>query len=134
SQLQEQIITVRNGRYVIPIRTEEKRRVEGIIHGSSSSGATVFIEPLDVLEMNNEMVRLQEEERYEIARILAELTQLIQSSASQIEMARSQAAYIELVFAKARFGRDLDCGWPAFSRCPIHCLINACHPLLAATL
>src|SRR6267142_3719945 len=80
SQLQEQIVTVRNGRYVIPVRTEEKRRVEGIIHGSSSSGATEFMKPLAVLEMNNEMVRLQEEERYEIARILAELTDLIQAS------------------------------------------------------
>src|SRR6266850_7119279 len=101
SQLQEQLITIRNGRFVIPVRSDQKRGVEGIIHGSSSSGATVFMEPLAVLEMNNELVRLQEEERYEIARILAELTQLIQSSASQIELARSQAAYIELVFAKA---------------------------------
>ena len=134
SQLQEQIITVRTGRYVIPVRTEEKRRVEGIIHGSSSSGATVFMEPLAVLEMNNEMVRLQEEERYEIARILAELTQLIQSSASQIELSRSLAAYIELVFAKARFGRDFDCGRPTFSHGPLLSLIKARHPLLEDNL
>ena len=134
SQLQEQIVTIRNGRYVIPVRTEEKRRVEGIIHGSSSSGATVFMEPLAVLEMNNEMVRLQEEERYEIARILAELTELIQSSASQIEMARAQSAYIELVFAKARFGRDFDCGRPTFSRGPLLSLIKARHPLLEDNL
>ena len=134
SQLQEQIVTVRNGRYVIPVRTEEKRRVEGIIHGSSSSGATVFMEPLAVLEMNNEMVRLQDEERYEVARILAELTQLIQSSASQIELARAQAAYIELVFAKARFGRDFDCGRPTFSRGPLLSLIKARHPLLEDNL
>src|SRR5437773_1593382 len=134
SQIQEQIITVRNGRYVVPVRTEEKRRVEGIIHGSSSSGATVFMEPLAVLELNNELVRLQEEERYEIARILAELTQLIQSSASQIQLARSLAAYIELVFAKARFGRDFDCGRPAFSRGPLLSLIRARHPLLEDNL
>src|SRR5436305_1991374 len=80
ANLQEQIVTIRNGRFVIPIRTEQKRSVEGIIHGSSSSGATVFMEPLAVLEMNNELVRLQDEERAEITRILAELTDLIQAS------------------------------------------------------
>jgi DNA mismatch repair protein MutS2 len=134
SQLQEQIITVRNGRYVIPVRIEEKRRVDGIIHGSSSSGATVFMEPLAVLEMNNDLVRLQEEERYEIARILAELTQLIQSSSGHIESARSLSAYIELVFAKARFGRDFDCGRPTFSHGPLLSLIRARHPLLEDNL
>src|SRR5437867_13169175 len=84
------------GRFVIPIRTEQKRSVEGIIHGSSSSGATVFMEPLAVLEMNNELVRLQDEERAEIARILAELTDLIQASTATLEFARSLSAYIEL--------------------------------------
>src|SRR3989441_11313229 len=79
SQLQEQLITIRNGRFVIPVRTEQKRTVDGIIHGTSSSGATVFMEPLAVLEMNNELVRLQDEEHAEIARILAELTELIQA-------------------------------------------------------
>src|SRR5438128_4771796 len=133
-QLQEQIVTIRNGRFVIPIRTEQKRGVEGIIHGSSSSGATVFMEPLAVLEMNNELVRLQEEERYEIARILAELTDLIQASAGPIEFARSLAAYLELVFAKARFGRDFDCVRPSFSRGPLLSLIKARHPLLEDNL
>src|SRR5213594_1797340 len=88
-QLQEQIITVRNGRFVIPVRTEQKRAVDGIIHGTSSSGATVFMEPLAVVEMNNELVRLQDEEQAEIARILAELTDLIQTSAGPIESARA---------------------------------------------
>src|SRR5215471_15068583 len=78
SQLQEQLVTVRNGRFVIPVRTEQKRNIEGIVHGSSSSGATVFMEPLAVLEMNNDLVRLQDEEQAEIARILTELTDLIQ--------------------------------------------------------
>ena len=64
--------------------------------------------------MNNELVRLQDEERAEIARILAELTDLIQASAGQIESARSLSAYLELVFAKARFGREFDCVRPTF--------------------
>src|SRR3989441_441133 len=133
-QLQEQIVTVRNGRFVIPIRTDQKRSVEGIIHGSSSSGATVFMEPLAVLEMNNELVRLQDEESAEIFRILAELTDLIQASATQIEFARSLSAYIELVFAKARFGRDFNCARPAFSRGLLLSLIKARHPLLEDNL
>src|SRR5437016_3517617 len=134
SQLQEQIVTVRNGRFVIPIRTDQKRSVEGIIHGSSSSGATVFMEPLAVLEMNNELVRLQDEEMAEIARILAELTALIQGSANQIEFARSLSAYIELVFAKGRFGRDFDCTRPNFSRGLLLSFIKARHPLLEDNL
>src|SRR5215510_2121490 len=115
-QVQDQLVTIRNGRFVIPVRSDQKRGFEGIVHGSSSSGATVFMEPLAVLEMNNEMVRLQEEERFEIARILAELTDLIKVSAESIQHARNLAAYLELVFAKARFGRDFDCARPDFSK------------------
>jgi DNA mismatch repair protein MutS2 len=134
TQLQEQLVTVRNGRFVIPVRTEQKRSVEGIVHGSSSSGATVFMEPLAVLEMNNEWVRLQDEERAEIARILAELTDLIQASARLIESARSLSAYLELVFAKARFAREFDCVRPLFSRGGLLSLIKARHPLLEDNL
>ncbi|MBI4472678.1 MAG: endonuclease MutS2 [Acidobacteria bacterium] len=134
AQLQDQVITIRNGRFVIPIRTEQKRSVEGIVHGSSSSGATVFMEPLSVLELNNEWVRLQDEERNEIARILAELTDLIQSSAGQLEHARSLSAYMELVFAKARFGRDFDCVRPSLSQGRLISLIKARHPLLEDNL
>jgi DNA mismatch repair protein MutS2 len=133
SQLQEQFVTVRNGRFVIPVRTEQKRSVDGIVHGSSSSGATVFMEPLAVLEMNNEWVRLQDEERAEISRILAELTDLIQASAGLIDSALSLSAYLELVFAKARFSRDFDCVRPVFSRGALS-LIKARHPLLEDNL
>src|SRR5262245_25994995 len=134
SQIQEQLVTIRNGRFVIPVRTEQKRTVDGIIHGTSSSGATVFMEPLAVLEMNNELVRLQDEEHAEIARILAELTDLIQGSSAPIEFARSLSAHLELVFAKARFGRDFDCVRPQFSRGPVLSLIKARHPLLEDNL
>src|SRR5262245_5069004 len=130
SQLQEQLVTIRNGRFVIPVRAELKRSVEGIIHGSSSSGATVFMEPLSVVEMNNDLVRLQDEEQAEIARILAELTDLIRASAYPIESARALSAYLELVFAKARFGREFDCVRPVFSTGSLLSLIKARHPLL----
>jgi DNA mismatch repair protein MutS2 len=133
-QVQEQIVTVRNGRFVIPVRTEQKRGVEGIVHGSSSSGATVFMEPLAVLEMNNEWIRLQDEERAEIARILAELTDLIQASSGQIDFAISLSAYLEIVFAKARFAREFDCVRPTFSTGSLLTLIRARHPLLEDNL
>src|SRR4029079_10631614 len=132
--LQDQVVTIRNGRFVIPVRSDQKRGFDGIVHGSSSSGATVFMEPLAVLEMNNEMVRLQEEERFEIARILAELTDVIQASAENIRHARNIAAYLELVFAKARFVRDFDCARPAFAKGPLVSLIRARHPLLGDNL
>lgn len=132
--LQDEVITIRNGRYVIPVRSEQKRTVDGIVHGSSSSGATVFMEPLAVLEMNNELVRLQEDERHEIARILAELTDLIQASSGPIQHGRKVAAYLELVFAKGRFGREFDCTRPIFSKGPLVSLIRARHPLLQDNL
>jgi DNA mismatch repair protein MutS2 len=134
SQLQEQLVTIRNGRFVIPVRTEQRRSVEGIIHGSSSSGATVFMEPLSVVEMNNDLVRLQDEEQAEIARILAELTDLIQASTGLIESGRALSAYLELVFAKARFGREFDCVQPAFSSGSLLSLIKARHPVLEDNL
>src|SRR5438132_9772071 len=92
------------------------------------------MEPLAVLEMNNELVRLQDEERAEIARILAELTDLIQASTASLAFARSLSAYIELVFAKARFARDFNCVGPSFSRGLLLSLIKARHPLLEDNL
>jgi len=134
SQLQDQVVTVRNGRFVIPVRTDQKRAVEGIIHGTSSSGATVFMEPLAVLELNNELVHLQEAEFQEIVRILVELTDLIQRSAPQLRAGRAVHSEIELVFAKARFGREFDCGRPAFSARSLLSLVKARHPLLEDNL
>jgi DNA mismatch repair protein MutS2 len=132
--LQDQVVTIRNGRFVIPVRSDQKRGLDGIVHGSSSSGATVFMEPLAVLEMNNELVRLQEAERFEIARILAELSELIQAQAAAIQQARNVTAYLELIFAKARFGRDFDCTRPQFAKGPLLSLIRARHPLLEDNL
>jgi DNA mismatch repair protein MutS2 len=133
-QLQEEFVTIRNGRFVIPVRSEQKRAVEGIVHGTSSSGATVFMEPLAVVEMNNDLVRLQDEEQAEIIRILAELTDLIQASTELIKTAVEVSAYLELVFAKARFGRDFDCVSPVLSPGSLVSLIKARHPLLEDNL
>ena len=134
SQLQDQVVTVRNGRFVIPVRSDQKRSMEGIIHGTSSSGATVFMEPLAVLELNNELVRLHEAEFQEVNRILAELTDLIQKSAPQLRAGRALHSEVELIFARARFGREFDCTRPRFSTRSLLSLVKARHPLLEDNL
>src|SRR5712671_619701 len=134
AQLQDQLVTIRNGRFVIPVRAELKRGVDGIVHGSSSSGATVFMEPLVVLEWNNDLVRLQEEELREIARILAELSALIQESSPQLSGARVLSCELEITFGKARFGREFDCTRPVFSTGGLLSLVKARHPLLEDNL
>ena len=127
--LQDKLVTIRNGRYVIPVRVGQKRSVDGIVHGSSSSGATVFMEPLDTLEMNNELVRLIEREEREIRRILGELTDRIRNSADELNVAAGLWADLEVLFGIARFGRDFDCAAPVFSDGEM-ALTRACHPLL----
>src|SRR5439155_17449581 len=85
--VQEELVTIRGERFVIPVKTEQKRRVQGAVHGASSSGQTVFIEPLETIEQNNELVRLLEEEQAEIHRILLEMTRLSGEHADAIRAA-----------------------------------------------
>jgi len=107
--VQDELITIRGERFVIPVRIEQKRRVQGVVHGASSSGQTVFIEPLETIEQNNELVRLFEEELAEIHRILLEMTQRIGTQATEILAAVEVLAELELQFAKARFAEDYNC-------------------------
>lgn len=107
--VQDELITIRGERFVIPVKVEQKRRVQGVIHGASSSGQTVFVEPLETIEQNNELVRLIEEEQAEIHRILLEMTQRIGAQAEQILSAIEVLAELELQFAKARFAEDYNC-------------------------
>ncbi len=132
-QLQDQLITVRNGRFVIPVRAEQKRTFEGIIHGESSSGATVFMEPLETLDLNNDIVRLEEEEKREVRRILGELTDLIHERKDELDHASALWSEMEFVFGKAQFGRDFDCVGPTFSEGRLQ-LAGARHPLLEDNL
>jgi len=107
--VQDELITIRGERFVIPVKVEQKRRVQGVIHGASSSGQTVFVEPLETIEQNNELVRLLEEELAEIHRILIEMTQRIGAHAEQILAAVEVLAELELQFAKAHFAEDYNC-------------------------
>ena len=107
--VQDELVTIRGERFVIPVKVEQKRRVQGVVHGASSSGQTVFVEPLETIEQNNELVRLLDEELAEIHRILLEMTQRIGARAEEIFSAVDVLGELELQFAKARFAEDYDC-------------------------
>ncbi len=107
--LQDELVTIRGERFVIPVKIEQKRRVPGVVHGASSSGQTVFVEPLETIEQNNELVRLLDEELAEVHRILLEMTRQIGESAESILAAADVLAELELQFAKARFAEDYNC-------------------------
>ncbi len=125
---QEDIITVRGERFVIPIKSEFKRKVPGVIHGSSSSGQTVFVEPLETIEQNNELVRLLDEEQSEIHRILVMMTAALAAEAPVLTLGTAILAEVESHFVRARFSLELDCTTPTFGG-PLS-LKRARHPLL----
>ena len=107
--VQDELITIRGERFVIPVKIEQKRRVQGVVHGASSSGQTVFVEPLETIEQNNELVRLLDDELSEIHRILLEMTRRIGEEAAAILASIEVLAELELQFAKARFAEDYNC-------------------------
>jgi DNA mismatch repair protein MutS2 len=128
---QDSLITIRGERFVIPVKAEFKRRIQGVIHGSSSSGATVFVEPLETIEQNNELVRLLDEEQAEIHRILVALTRALATNAEAIHVGTAILAEVESHAARARFAIDLRCTRPAFTEPSLELSLTAArHPLL----
>ncbi len=107
--VQEELVTIRGDRFVIPVKIEQRRRVQGVAHGASSSGQTVFIEPLETIEQNNDLVRLLDDEQAEIHRILLEMTARLGENADALLAAVETLAELELQFAKARFAEEFDC-------------------------
>jgi len=135
--VQEELITIRGERFVIPVKTEQRRRVQGVAHGASSSGQTVFIEPLETIEQNNELVRLLDDEQAEVHRILLEMTARIGEEATALQAAVAVLSELELQFAKARFARDYDCVPVTLldeNSATVMALRNARHPLLERNL
>ena len=126
---QEELITIRGDRFVIPVRAELKRRVSGVVHGVSSSGQTVYIEPLETIEQNNELVRLIEEEQAEIHRIFMALTRQVGGYAHALVEGARVLALVDSLQARARFGRDYNCVAPAIAPDLLR-LEAARHPLL----
>src|SRR5450432_762883 len=127
--VQDELVTIRGERFVIPVKVEQRRRVQGVVHGSSSSGQTVYIEPLETIEQNNDLVRLLEEELAEIRRILQEMTSKVGEQADGIAAATEIMGEVELQFGKARFGIDYDCVRPELTGDFLE-LRGARHPLL----
>ena len=132
--LQDAVVTIRNERFVIPIRAEEKRRVAGVVHGASSSGATVYLEPLETLPLNNELVELQDREFAEIQRILAEFSAKLRARREDLLTAAEILSELDLAFAKTEFARAYDCCLPQFAGERALVLKDVRHPLLEKTL
>jgi len=132
---QDELITVRGDRFVIPVKAEFKRKVGGVIHGSSSSGQTVFIEPMETIEQNNELVRLLDEEQAEVHRILVAMTRAVAAQDGALLLGAGILAEADAHQAIARFAEDLACVRPAFATTSSGSnldfeLLAARHPLL----
>jgi DNA mismatch repair protein MutS2 len=130
---QDDVITIRGDRFVIPVRAELKRRVSGVVHGASSSGQTVYVEPLETIEQNNELVRLIEEEQAEIHRIFVALTRKVAGYAESLVAGARVLALVDSLLARARFAREFDCVVPSFGPELLR-LEGARHPLLEKRL
>ena len=130
--LQEEFVTLRNDRFVVPVIPSARKRVPGVVHGSSGSGQTLFLEPLETIELNNDLVRLTEEELRELHRILRELTARLREHAPEIRAAVRALGEFDYLFAKARFAEEFNCTIPRFSpdETPRLVLTGARHPLL----
>jgi DNA mismatch repair protein MutS2 len=130
AEAEEDYVTLRNERFVIPVRAENRRSVHGVVHGASATGQTVFMEPFETVEENNQLVQLAEDEAAETARILRELTERLQAFRGPLESAAATIAELDSVFARARFARDFDAAVPEFSNADRLHLEDARHPML----
>lgn len=134
--VQEDFVTLRNDRFVVPIVSGQQSRVDGVIHGSSGSGHTVFVEPFETISLNNALVNLTEEELREVHRILRDLTDRLRSHSEAIHQSLETLGELDILFAKANFALDFDCCIPRFSseEEPTLKLEGARHPLLQDVL
>jgi DNA mismatch repair protein MutS2 len=132
--LQEPIVTIRSDRYVIPVKAESRGQVRGIVHDQSSSGATVFIEPMVVVELNNKLRQLQIEERQEIERILRQLSLEVGNEKDALDLDVELLAEFDLHLAKARYGRMMRCTEPRLNDAGYINLHSARHPLLTGNV
>ena len=129
--LQDQFYTLREDRYVLPIKSGHKRHVEGIVHGWSSSGATVFIEPQVVVEANNRLRMAQAEVKQEVHRILTKLSRKIAQIADRLKEAQVKLIELDFLFGSCKAFQRLGCTSPHLSAEPELILNEARHPLLA---
>lgn len=128
--LQDQIVTDRNGRFVLVVRAEHRAAIPGIIHGSSSSGASLFLEPLSTVDINNEVVALEQQEADEVRRVLLQLTDQFRRRAADLQRTIETATDLDVIQAKARFSAVVNGIEPALSADGAFELLGARHPLL----
>ena len=128
------MITIRNERFVIPVRVESRKELAGVVHGTSSSGATLFLEPLETLDLNNEFVGLRDQEQEEIRKVLHHLTQCIRQRLEELRSAVEQLGYLDFVSAKARFSRRFQAVIPEINEKGVLRIDNGRHPILEMTL
>ena len=132
--VQDEIVTFRNGRFVIPVRTDARGQIPGVVHGLSSSGQTTFMEPLGVIEQNNELVRLREQEQIEIARILFTITLELRQNLEAIRTVVTAISQADFAQAKGRLSLEFQCVRPKISRDLTLRLDDARHLLLESAL
>ena len=128
--VQENIITIRNDRYVIPIKEEYRSMIKGFIHDVSSSGSTMFIEPIAIFELNNEINNLKLEEHIEIEKILKELSLLLAPYTNELKSNIETIGYIDFTFAKSSYSKDINGITPVINNKKEINLLNARHPLI----
>ena len=132
--LQEELVTIRNERFVVPVKVGARRRLDGVVHGSSSSGQSLFVEPMETIELNNELVALVEQEAQEVRHILREMTERLREQTGGVQLAVEILTELDVAFAKGRFAVEFDCVTPRFNTEPRLCLREARHPLLQEVL
>lgn len=129
--LQDAIVTMRDNRYVLPVRAEYKRNIKGFIHDKSQTGATFFIEPEEVLEMNNELRELTVDEKKEVERILSELSRRVGDMAGELETDMEILEELDLAYAMAQYSYKLSCVLPTINDVGIIKINEGRHPLIA---
>lgn len=130
--LQDSLVTMRQGRYVVPVRHDARSKVKGLVHDMSASGQTVYIEPMAVVEINNDIRELELKEREEIQRILEELSAIIGEDAEAFASNEVLFADLDFIFAKAKLASDQNAISPKLSKNKTTKLLNARHPLIPA--
>jgi DNA mismatch repair protein MutS2 len=132
--VQEEIITFRNGRFVIPVRTDSRSQVPGVVHGLSSSGQTTFVEPMTVINQNNDLVRLREQEAIEVSRVLLSITESLRENLESIKTILKIVIELDISQAKAMFAAEYQCIPPQISEGKRYILQDARHVLLEHSL
>ena len=128
--LQESIITIRQNRFVVPVKAEYQSEIKGLIHDTSSTGSTVFIEPMSVFNLNNQLSELKNEENIEIEKILQILSSLFFDITEELENNFNLLTILDFIFAKAKYSKSMNCNCPKINDNKIIHLKNAKHPLL----